>query len=237
MMAGLMNIRPVLRKYLKSYPEWGFNAPRVIRTRKLTRIGSDYGGYFLDTSILPSSPIVYSAGIGLDISFDLALIQHYGCTVYAFDPTPKVQLWIEGQSLPPQFHFDPVGIADYDGSADFFLPPRPDFISHSMVHAPQYSDQSIKVPVIRLATAMSRLGHKHIDVLKIDIEGGEYSVLTDFFREPIPVQQLCVEFHHRIPSFGVGKTRTALSLLRKHGFEVIHMCHRFEVFSLARFGN
>ena len=229
-----MNIRPFLRKYLRSYPEWGFNPPRVSRTRKLTRIGSDHGGYFLDTSILTQDPVVYSAGIGLDISFDLALIQQCGCTVYAFDPTPKVQAWLEGQSVPPQFRFHPVGIADYDGSADFFLPPRSDFISHSMVRAPQYSDRSIRVSVIRLATAMTRLGHKHIDVLKIDIEGGEYSVLTDLVREHIQVRQLCVEFHHRSFSIGVEKTRTALSLLGKNGFEVIHICPRFEVFSLVR---
>jgi FkbM family methyltransferase len=229
-----MNIRPVLRKYLKSYPQWGFKPPRVTRTRNLTRIGSDYGGYFLDTSALPQHPVVYSAGIGLDVSFDLALIQEYRCEVYAFDPTPQVRTWLEGQSLPSQFHFHPVGIANFDGDADFFLPPRPDFISHSMVHAPQYSDQSIRVPVIRLATAMSRLGHKDMDVLKIDIEGGEYSVLPDLFREQIPVQQLCVEFHHRIRSFGIEKTRPILALLGEQGFDLIHMCPRFEVFTFAR---
>jgi FkbM family methyltransferase len=229
-----MKIRPLFRKYLRSYPEWGFHPPRVEVTRQLTHIGSDYGGYFLDTSLFPQDPVIYSAGIGLDISFDLALIQQHGCTVHAFDPTPRVQEWIEGQSLSPQFRLHPVGIADFDGTADFFLPRRPDFVSHSIVRAPQYSDQSIKVPVIRLITAMSRFGHTHIDVLKIDIEGGEYSVLADLFREQIPVQQMCVEFHHRSSSHGVEKTRSTLSLLRTQGFEVVHICPRFEVFSLIR---
>ncbi len=229
-----MALRPLLRKYLRSYPEWGFHPPHVQVTRRLTRVGSDYGGYFLDTAIFPHDPVIYSAGIGFDISFDLALIQQFGCIVHAFDPTPKVQAWIDGQSLSPQFRFHAVGIADFDGDADFFLPPRPDFISHSIVRAPQFSDQSIKVPVIRLITAMSRFGHTHIDVLKMDIEGGEYSVLADLFREQIPVQQMCVEFHHRSSSHGVEKTRSTLSLLRTQGFEVVHICPRFEVFSLIR---
>ena len=183
---------------------------------------------------MPQDPVIYSAGIGLDISFDLALIQEQQhCVVHAFDPTPTVQSWIEGQSLPSQFLFYSVGVADFDGTAEFFLPPRLDFVSHSMVRAQQYSDRSIKVPVIRLTTAMTRLGHTHIDVLKMDIEGGEYSVLTDLVREHVSVQQLCVEFHHRLSSVGVEKTRSALSLLVENGFDVIHICPRFEVFSLV----
>jgi FkbM family methyltransferase len=229
-----VNSHPVLRKYLQSYREWGFRPPRIRLARKLTRCGSEYGGYFVDTSILPQEPIVYSAGIGLDISFDLSLIGQYGCSVHAFDPTPRVQSWLASQSLPPQFRFHPLGIADLDGSLDFFLPSRADFVSHSMVRSPQYSDRSISMPVIRLTTAMTCLRHNHIDVLKMDIEGGEYSVLKDLIQENIPVNQLCVEFHHRVSVAGVEKTRAALSLLTENGFAVTHICPRFEVFSLIR---
>jgi FkbM family methyltransferase len=231
-----VNVRPFLRKYLRSYPQWGFHPPRAKSSRPLTRIGSDYGGYFLDTAIVPDDPVIYSLGIGLDVSFDLALILQYGCTVHAFDPTPKVREWLEGQSLPPQFRFHPVGIADFDGEADFFLPPQPDFISHSMVRAPQYSDRSIKVPVITLTTAMARLGHSRIDVLKMDIEGGEYSVLADLAGKRVPVGQMCVEFHHRGAAVGVQKTREILSLLASLGFELVHVCPRFEVFTLVNSG-
>ena len=229
-----MEVRPLLRRFLLSCREWGFRPPRVRLARELTRCGSEYGGYFLDTSILPQEPIVYSAGIGLDISFDLALIRQYGCTVHAFDPTPRVQGWIEGQPLSAHFRFYPVGIADVDGNLAFFLPSRPDFISHSVVRSPQYSGQSITVPVIRLATAMTRLRHNHIDVLKLDIEGGEYAVLKDLIRENIAVHQLCIEFHHRFAPGGVEKTRAALSHLTENGFAVTHICPRFEVFSLIQ---
>jgi FkbM family methyltransferase len=231
-----MAIRPFLRKYLRSYPEWGFNPPRVGRPRRLTRIGSDYGGYFLDTSILPKDPVIYSVGIGLDISFDLTLIQQYGCTVYAFDPTPKIQSWIEGQSLPPRFHFHSVGIADFDGSADFFLPPRPDFISHSMIRAQQYSQDSIRLPVMKLSTAMGRLGHSRIDILKMDIEGGEYAALSDLIKDNIEVGQILVEFHHRLSSVGIDKTRAALFALDDYGMKISYVCPRMEVLTLVRIG-
>ena len=33
--------------------------------------------------------ICYCGGVGEDITFDLGLIERFGCTVYAFDPTPR----------------------------------------------------------------------------------------------------------------------------------------------------
>src|SRR5260370_40762991 len=109
-----MYLRLLIRKYLRSYPEWVFHPPHVQVTRRLTRVGSDYGGYFLDTAIFPHDPVIYSAGIGFDISFDLGLIQQFGCIVNAFYPTPKVQAWIDGQSLWPKFRFHAVGSAALD---------------------------------------------------------------------------------------------------------------------------
>lgn len=229
-----MSIRLLLRKYLRTYPEWGFHLPRVESTRQLTRIGSDYGGYFLDSSILPQDSVIYSAGIGLDISVDLALIRQYCCTVHAFDPTPQVQTWLAAQDLPSEFRFHPVGIADFDGVADFFLPPRPDFLSHSMVASRQYSADSIRVPVKKLSSVMKELGHKRIDVLKMDIEGAEYAVMLDLIRDRIEVGQILVEFHHRLSSIGVKSTRRMLHEFGHYGMDLCHVSPRADVFTLIR---
>jgi hypothetical protein len=112
----------------------------------------------------------------------------------------------------------------------------PDFIFHSMVRAPQYSDQSIKMPVITLTTAMARLQHKHIDVQKMDIEGGEHSVLADLAGKHVPVRQMCGEFQHRSAALGVQKTRAALSLLNNPGLDRVHACPRFQAFSPVKTG-
>lgn len=227
-----MSIYPFLRKYLRSYPEWGFTPPRVSRAHALAHIGSDYGGYFVDSSLIPPDPVVYSLGVGEDISFDLSLIEQHDCTVHAFDPTPKVKSWIESQSLPPRFRFQGIGIADFDGETDFYLPPKPDFISHSMMPARQYSQHSIRVPVTKLSTAMGRLGHSRIDILKMDIEGAEYAVLNDLIKDQIEVGQILVEFHHRLSSGGIEKTRAALSSLGDYGMKICYICPRMEVFTL-----
>jgi hypothetical protein len=84
---------------------------------------------------------------------------------------------------------------------------------------------------MRLTTAMQRLSHREIDVLKMDIEGAEYSVIEDLIREGIPVRQLMVEFHHRFLPGGTGKTKRTFELLEANGMKIAHVCPRMEVFT------
>jgi len=184
--------------------------------------------------MVPEQAVVYSLGIGEDISFDLALIERFGVAIEAFDPTPKVKHWLASQKLPGQFHLHEIGIAGFDGEAAFHLPPREEWVPHSMIPARQYSSECVRFPVITLAGAMQRLGHEHLDVLKMDIEGAEYAVIEDIVRHKIPVQQLLVEFHHRLSTFGTAKTRQALALLEAFGMKIAHVCPRYEVFTLIQ---
>jgi FkbM family methyltransferase len=227
-------LRSILRDCLRVHPRWGFRPPQPQLRRNLQRFGSDYGGYYLDPSLLSSRSVVYSLGVGEDISFDLSLVAEAGAEIHAFDPTPRVASWLAAQSLPPQFHFYPTGIAGHDGHEKFYLPPQAQWISHSLLPARQYSAASVTLPVMRLSTAMRVLGHRSIDVLKMDIEGAEYTVIEEIVREQIPVEQLLVEFHHRLSSVGVRKTRNALAALEGHGMKISYVCPRKEAFTLVR---
>lgn len=229
-----MSLHSQLGRYLRVYPEWRFTPPHAQLSRSLESIGSDYGGYSLDPSMLRPDSVVYSLGIGEDISFDLTMIERFGVNIEAFDPTPKVQNWLAAQSLPPQFHFHSSGIASHDGEEAFYLPPRTDWISHSIIRARQYARDSVRLPVMKLSTAMRLRGHDRIDLLKMDIEGAEYAVIEDIVREKISVRQLLVEFHHRLSSVGTKKTRRALALLQGYGMGISYVCPRKEIFTLAR---
>jgi FkbM family methyltransferase len=228
-----LSVHAQLRKYLRVLPEWRFAPPRVEAADPLQRFGSEFGGYCLDESLVSSRSVVYSLGIGDDISFDLSLIARVGAEIHAFDPTPQVASWLAGQSLPTQFHFHPAGIAGHDGQELFHLPSRREWISHSLLPARQYSVESITLPVMRLSTAMRVLGHRRIDVLKMDIEGAEYAVIEEIVREQIPIEQLLVEFHHRLSSVGIRETRKALAALESCGMKISYICPRKEVFTLA----
>jgi len=229
-----MNLHAQLHKYLRAYPQWNFAPPRVQIKRSVEKFGSDYGGYCLDASAINPGAIVYSLGIGEDISFDLSLIERFGVNVEAFDPTPRVRKWLASQSLPPEFHFHPAGIAHHDGEEAFYLPPREDWVSHSVIPARQYGKQSVRLPVLRLSTVMKRLRHTHIDILKMDIEGAEYAVIEDLVSSEIPVTQILVEFHHRLSSVGTEKTSQALALLDQYGMKICYVCPRKEVFTFVR---
>src|SRR5438309_1074360 len=84
------------------------------------RLGSEYGGWTIRPDRLESSSIVYSFGVGEDVSFDLALIARFGATIHAFDPTPRSSAWVMAQRLPSAFVFHEWGIANFDGLTTFY---------------------------------------------------------------------------------------------------------------------
>jgi len=70
-----------------------------------------------------------------------------------------------------------------------------------------------------LATLMSNLGHTWIDVLKIDIEGGEWNIFKKLFEDPliIPATQIQIELHF------LGDAKAVLNFfenMEKRGFRV-----------------
>jgi len=96
------------------------------------------------------------------------------------------------------------------------------------------SNSSIQMPVLRLATIMEKLGHDHIDVLKMDIEGAEYGVIADLLSCEIRVDQLLVEFHHRWPEVGLDKTRRAIHELNERGYRIFNISPNGEEYSFLR---
>ena len=129
---------------------------------------------------LNEDSIVYSFGVGKDISFDLALIQKYGCKIHAFDPTPESIKWVQKQNFPPEFTLYNYGISSGDSLVSFYPPKNPAHISHTILNvAERNGKKTISVYVKRLSTIMKELGHCKVDLIKMDIEGAEYSVIED----------------------------------------------------------
>lgn len=192
--------------------------PRLDRQIPQQRLGSDYGGWHLATQYLDPQSIVYSAGVGKDISFDLQLIKNCQVKVHAFDPTPGSIQWIKSQQLPEQFVLSEVGLADFDGNVTFHPPGNPDHISHTLLNRSGTAVRGITVPVKRLESIMDEFNHNHIDLLKMDIEGAEYQVIGDLAMGEVRPGQLLIEFHHRFPEIGASTTKQALRQLRSIGY-------------------
>ena len=63
------------------------------------------------------------------------------------------------------------------------------------------------------------MGHAHLDIIKMDIEGAEYEVISDIYESEIRPEQILVEFHHRFPGVGIIKTSEALDILKAMGYQ------------------
>jgi FkbM family methyltransferase len=181
---------------------------------------------------LSPSSIVYSVGVGEDISFDRELIQRFRVAVHAFDPTPRSIEWLKDQKLPAEFLFHAYGVANFDGRARFSPPSNPDHVSHTMLQR-DGGRPAIEVQVYRLSTIMNMLGHTQIDLLKMDVEGAEYAVINDLINSRIGVKQLLVEFHHRWPEIGIEKTKRAIQQLNSAGFRIFDVSPSGEEYSFV----
>ena len=51
--------------------------------------GDSYGGFMVALNELQNESVVYSFGIGEDLSFSEGIMDTINCSIFAFDPTPK----------------------------------------------------------------------------------------------------------------------------------------------------
>lgn len=183
-------------------------------------LGSDYGGWPVVPARLPVNPLVYSFGVGDDISFDLAMIGRFGAVVHAFDPTPRSGQWIAGQTLPEAFHFHPLGIGGRDGSAEFFPPVEDGHVSFSNAPSAAQTGTPVVAEILSLGTIMARLGHQAIDVLKMDVEGFEYDAIEAIAAGAVRPGHVLVEFHHGMYRASDEDTRAAVARLAAAGYRL-----------------
>lgn len=193
---------------------------------KLIRFGTEYGGYYLpQDAILNSNSIIYSIGIGEDLSFDVELSAKYGSKIYMYDPTPRSIKHVEDIKLflnnklniennkrygggdinylnnirksgckDSHLIFDNIAISDKNGYIDFYFPTNDNWVSCSIEKYGRDENNKISVQTKTIATLMQENNHKHIDVLKLDIENSEYAVLMDMFDDNIYPTYICIDF-------------------------------------------
>jgi FkbM family methyltransferase len=161
----------------------------------LRRVGSSYGGWYVPAGMLRAGTVCYSLGVGEDTTFDELLARDFGCDIFAFDPTPRaVEHGKRVEAALPRFHFYPAGIWSSDVRMKFYAPADPAHVSHSILNLQQTAD-FFEAECWSMKTAMSKLGHSSIDLLKVDIEGAEYEVLGSVMESELRPSVICVELH------------------------------------------
>lgn len=179
--------------------------------------------------------VVYSLGVGANISFDLSLIASHGVTVFAFDPTPESAAFVAKTRPPEGFVFQQIGVSGKNGTMQLSTLKQASTFYRPATLLQIRDDQptSITVEVRSLTSIMAELKHDRIDLLKMDIEGGEYAVLDELLASPVRPGQMLVEFHpallnlelhgHMFGDAGWERTRKCVDRLMASGYDLFHV--------------
>jgi len=185
------------RKFKLKFKQLIGKEPKIKTDVKLdTR---NYSGWMLVPQLINQGDTVYSIGICDDIAFETEIIQKRNAQIFAFDPTPYSVDWIGQQKLPENFKFFPWAASSQEG---------------------QDEAEGVTVDAFTVQSMARKLGHDHIDLLKMDIEGAEYDVIEGLLASKLSPKMLLIEFHHRFKGIGKHKTLNAVRLLRDAGYLV-----------------
>lgn len=207
-------------------------------------LGTTYGGWYIPENFeLTSESFVVSAGVGEDISFDLALQSRYGCKILLLDPTQRAITHLKEvhsyyknktpflgniqpdylshiSTLTPDLSkltLNPIGLWKKKDTLKFYYQTNPLYVSQSLIPN-LYSKSYSLVPVERL----SCLIEKTPDVLKLDIEGAEIDVLETLFEDNIFPRLLCVEFDLLLKGQDkTNRTHQMIERLMRNGYKLV----------------
>jgi FkbM family methyltransferase len=196
-------------------------SPAVFKCESIKWFGNEYGGFYICRDIIKNDEIiVYSAGVGEDISFDLDIINEYNhCKIFAFDPTPKSIEWIKKQNLPVNYYFSHYGISNKTGEEEMFLPKNKDHVSGSIYESDHLAkEDKIIVQMKCIEDIIKENNHSYIDIIKMDIEGSEFSVLQSLNWDEINCGQIVIEFHERFFKNEKTLINKAIKKLRENNY-------------------
>ena len=170
---------------------WDYFGPsfNCISKERVGKIGD--GGKWLCgvRTVLAHKPscIVYSIGSKGEVSFEVGIEDKLpNCEIHIFDPTLTFDQKRIMDNLLRKFDFHEVGLGGSNGEMRI------------KKRRTLWTQKTKSVyPVQSLGSLMADFGHAWIDVLKIDIEGGEWNVFAKLCEEakPIPATQIQVELH------------------------------------------
>lgn len=189
---------------------------------------SESCNWTIRTSLLSSESVVYSAGVGRDISFEHALADRFGMKILLLDPSPTgLETMKKLEHQRKEFEFLPVALAGHEGELFLSPPGNPEegsWVSEISQSGSRIANaEMVNVKCETVSSLMRKFGHTHVDLLKIDIEGAEYGVLEAIMESGAHIRQIAVEFHNGVlPGIPRSLTIRTLIKLYRHGYRIVH---------------
>lgn len=191
----------------------------------MNRLGTNYGGWYVPSGMnLNETSVVYSGGVGEDISFDLLLQNKYNCRIYLIDPTSRakkhydeVKQYYKNSATLTNTTFTGDVQTDYHSCIKSLTPNFDKFkflnlgiwkgreeLKFYKQTNDQYVSQSLVenmfgkdydiVKVDSIKNIMEKEGNENIDLLKLDIEGAEIEAINQMLNDKIYPKYVLIEF-------------------------------------------
>lgn len=165
----------------------------------------------LNYPLTPESTVVDLGGYVGD--FAAQVHERYGCVVHVFEPVPKYfEECARRFAGQPKVHVHPVGLGLSEGS--FPISDEADASSFFSQHGTGRSMAEVRAA----ASEFDALGVPQVDLLKLNIEGGEYEVLpaliaADWIRR---IKHIQVQFHTVGSDYETARKAIRSSLAKTH---------------------
>ena len=212
-------------------------------------LGTNYGGWSIPiNSKLDKNSIVYSGGVGEDMSFDLKLEDKYKCKIFLIDPTQRAIKHYEevkkfyntkinnfSGNIQPDYLYNIIDLnPDFDNytyinkglykektTLKFYKQNNPDYVSQSLV-LNMFGNEYDEVEVDSIKNIMNKYNHSKIDLLKLDIEGSEIDVLNQMLDDEIYPTYLCIEFDLLLKNKDPNQlTQKLVSRLHENNYKIL----------------
>ncbi len=198
--------------------EWQLGRTPVSGRGEPLALGTEYGGWMVPAALIEPGWICYCVGAGADISFDLALIERFDVRVQSVEPVEQyVREALEAAAGEPRFAAHRAAISPTDGPLRMQRTHNPLGLALSSAELFD-THEFVEVPGRTPASLARELGHTRIDLLKLDVEGGEYEVLPQLDLAALEIKVLAVQLHH---NRGPRAARRLIEHLEKSGFEAV----------------
>jgi FkbM family methyltransferase len=172
-------------------------------------------GHTICTTDLNSESSVIDAGAHRG-EFSQTLMERYKCKCHLVEANPELAAQLTKQNFACVLA---AALSGQDGHATFIK--RKNLEAGGIIGQAQDAGNGFcEVKTISLATLIRTLAPRHIDLLKLDIEGSEFNLFEETADEVLcSISQITVEFHDFLPEFRhKGQYKNAKTRLEALGF-------------------